>query len=93
MATCRKCLHAPVCFDSEGNTKYYGPDIAANNVEDLCETFLDRSSLVIPEGKTIEFPRWLYTPKPPADMRIELALPESKTMEFKRWTYKDGEDG
>lgn len=47
--TCRKCLHAPVCFDSEGCTKYYGPEIAANNVEELCIHFVDRSRYVVRE--------------------------------------------
>lgn len=45
--TCRRCLHAPVCFDSEGCTKYYGPEIAANNVEELCIHFVDRSRYVV----------------------------------------------
>lgn len=47
--TCRKCLHAPVCFDSEGTTRYYGPEIAANNVEELCIHFVDRSRYVVRE--------------------------------------------
>ena len=49
MMTCRKCLHAPVCFDREGCTKYYGPEIAANNVEKLCIHFVDRSRYVVRE--------------------------------------------
>ena len=49
MATCKKCLHSRVCFDSDGTTRYYGPDIAANNVEDLCPCFADRSKYVVRE--------------------------------------------
>ena len=49
MATCKNCLHSRVCFDSEGTTRYYGTEIAANNVEDLCPCFADRSRYVVRE--------------------------------------------
>ena len=49
MANCKNCLHSRVCFDSEGTTRYYGTEIAANNVEDLCSCFDDRSRYVVRE--------------------------------------------
>ena len=47
--TCKDCIHSRVCFDSEGTTRYYGTDAAANNVEDLCPCFADRSRYVVRE--------------------------------------------
>ena len=55
MATCKNCLHSRVCFDSEGTTRYYGTEIAANNVEDLCPCFADRSRYVVREKGEWEF--------------------------------------
>ena len=36
MATCTDCMLYNFCSDSDGQTKYYGKDIAADNVEQLC---------------------------------------------------------
>ena len=47
--TCKDCLHSRVCFDCNGETRYYGPDVAANNVEILCPCFADRSRYVVRE--------------------------------------------
>jgi hypothetical protein len=60
--TCRKCLHAPVCFDSEGCTKYYGLEIAANNVEELCIHFVDRSRYVVREAGEWELVEFQSSP-------------------------------
>ena len=54
--TCKNCLHSRVCFDSEGTTRYYGTEIAADNVEDLCPCFADRSRYVVREKG-----EWQYT--------------------------------
>lgn len=43
MATCKDCIHYYACVDRLGTTKFYDNVIAANNVEDLCKTFKDKS--------------------------------------------------
>ena len=42
MATCRECLHWDKCFKRNG-TRYYGNDVACNNVEILCEWFMSKT--------------------------------------------------
>jgi hypothetical protein len=37
--TCRKCIHYSECADKNGETKYYGNEFAANNVEKLCPLY------------------------------------------------------
>lgn len=39
MATCRKCIHWDECSIADGTTQFYGKEIAANNVEELCVPF------------------------------------------------------
>ena len=46
MATCRNCLHSSVCFGSEGTTRYYGKELAVDNVEKLCPNYKDRARFV-----------------------------------------------
>lgn len=43
MKTCKDCYHFDACVDKLGTTKFYDNVIAANNVEDLCKTFKDKS--------------------------------------------------
>ena len=45
MATCKNCLHACVCFDGDDTTKYYGKEIAAGNVEQLCKNYIPKENL------------------------------------------------
>ena len=42
--TCRKCIHFVVCSKDE-QTRYYGMEIACDNVEELCQHFQDKSAL------------------------------------------------
>lgn len=45
MATCRDCFHDYICFNSNGETKYYGKDICCNNVEQLCRKYKQKPKL------------------------------------------------
>lgn len=45
MATCRDCFHSYICFNSNGETRYYGPDLAVNNVEQLCRKYKRKPAL------------------------------------------------
>ena len=56
MATCRKCIHWDECSIADGTTQFYGKEIAANNVEELCVPFVPTTTeteteFLIREGK------------------------------------------
>lgn len=46
MASCKDCLGFEFCSDRLGTTKYYDKVIAADNVEELCKKFKDRTRFV-----------------------------------------------
>lgn len=55
MATCRKCINWDKCSEF-GTTRFYGEEIACNNVEELCELFIPTETeteveFLIREGK------------------------------------------
>ena len=45
MATCKNCFHSYICFSSNGETRYYGKDLACNNVEELCRKYKRKPKL------------------------------------------------
>ena len=47
MATCKTCVHSYICFNSNGETKYYGKDIACDNVEQLCRKYKQKPALLV----------------------------------------------
>ena len=55
MATCRKCIHFDKC-SAFFTTRFYGKEMACNNVEELCELFIPAETeteveFLIREGK------------------------------------------
>ena len=52
MANCRNCIHWDKCSYATGITRYYGKEIAANNVEKLCEWFISNTD-VAPIADTV----------------------------------------
>lgn len=38
---CRKCIRFDECSKKDGTTRFYGKEIASDNVEELCEEFSD----------------------------------------------------
>lgn len=46
MATCKDCFHSYICFNSEGEAKYYGKDLVCNNVEQLCRKYKQKTALL-----------------------------------------------
>ena len=42
MATCRNCAHFDYCCDNERTTRFYGKEMAVNDVESFCVTFLEK---------------------------------------------------
>ena len=45
MANCRECIHWKKCSKTNGITRYYGEMIAADNVENLCEWFINAADV------------------------------------------------
>ena len=49
MPTCRSCINWNKCV-SDNKTRYYGEDLAANNVDELCKWFANNKEFVkVPE--------------------------------------------
>lgn len=49
MPTCRNCINWTKCV-KDSKTRYYGEDIAANNVDELCKWFADNKEFIkVPE--------------------------------------------
>ena len=40
MATCRKCIHWSKCSRNDATTRFYGKELACDNVDELCEWFI-----------------------------------------------------
>lgn len=52
MANCKMCIHQNKCFRN-GKTRYYGETIASDNVEELCEWFVNTAD-VVPKSEVID---------------------------------------
>lgn len=46
MPTCRKCINWSKCVNNDNQTRYYGKDIAADNVDELCKWFTDNKEFI-----------------------------------------------
>ena len=46
MANCKNCIHWNECSKQNGITRYYGKEIASNNVEELCKWFISTEDVV-----------------------------------------------
>lgn len=41
--TCKKCIHFDECAIEDGTTRFYGKELAADNVEQLCPIFAEKN--------------------------------------------------
>lgn len=46
MATCKKCIHFNDCLNEQSQTRYYGLDIACNDVQDRCKYYKPKSRFI-----------------------------------------------
>ena len=56
MAQCKDCIHWDECSKKDGKTRYYGKRCAANNVEILCEWFVNTAD-VVPKSEVEQLKR------------------------------------
>ena len=55
---CKDCIHWDKCSKKDGKTRYYGKQCAANNVEILCEWFVNTAD-VVPKSEVDDLRRYI----------------------------------